>query len=82
MVRLVTGEYLESPAECRELAGSQVGCTVVTQFAEYLLFLAGILAGEPGKRISDNVAVMQPGDGRIAAHIEPQSVNQLYVVGA
>ena len=52
-------------------AGGRFCGAIVTQIAQDLLLLARILSGEPGECVGDDVAMMQVGHRRIAAHIEP-----------
>ena len=54
-----------------EAEGGSVGGAIVAQIAEDLLFLAGVLAGESGEGVGDDIAVMQVGHGWIAAHVQP-----------
>ena len=54
---------------------------IVSQVAQDLLLLAGILTGQPSKSIGDDVAVMQVLYGGVAAHVQPQPVDQLDIVG-
>ena len=49
----------------------RLGSARVTQLAEDVCFFAGVFDRETSERVSDDVAVMQVGHGRIAAHVEP-----------
>lgn len=44
---------------------------IVAQVAQDIDFFAGVLAGEAGKGIGDDVTVVKVGHGWVAAHIEP-----------
>src|ERR1019366_403418 len=66
---------------CIQIVGAgRIDGAIATQLANDVLLLAGVLSGEPGERIGDDVAVVKLLHCWITAHVQPKAMNKLHVV--